>query len=76
MQLACHLKTKLGELKRKTDSGSLRVAQSMVHKLESLHSEFHTHHYKILDLIDDSDKNLPAREQSVLGSHENELTRF
>ena len=65
---------KLEELKGKTDPGSLGVAQSMAHKLQSLDSEFHTHHYKILDLIDDSDKDSPAREQSVLDSHDNEVT--
>ena len=46
----------------------------MAHKLKSLDSEFHTHHYKILNLIDDSDKDSPAREQSILDSHDNEVT--
>ena len=38
------LRMKLEELKRKTDPESLGVTQSMAHKLESLDSEFHTHH--------------------------------
>ena len=46
--LISRLRTKLEELKGKTDPRSLGVAQSMAHKLESLDSEFHTHHYSTL----------------------------
>ena len=63
-------------LSSKTDPASLSVAQSMMHKLESLDSEFHTHHFKILDLIDEADTDSPLVEQKVLDRHDDEVTNL
>ena len=68
------LATKLTSLISKTDSVSLSIAQSLTHKLESLDAKFHTHHYKILDLIDETDVDTPALEQKVLDRHDDEVT--
>ena len=58
----------------KTDPVSLSIAQSLTHKLESLDAEFHTQHYKILDLIDEADADTPVLEQKVLDRHDDEVT--
>ena len=57
------LAMKLKDLEGKNDSTSHDLAQGMLHKLESLNSEFHRHHFELLDLVNDGDKKTLAKEQ-------------
>ena len=52
-----HLMTKQKELEGKTDSTSYDLTQGMVHKLESLDSNFHKLHFELLDLVPEGDED-------------------
>ena len=65
--------TRLKELEGKTDSTSHDLAQGMVRKLESLDSEFHRHHFELLDLVPEGDEDAMAKEQEALDHHDDEV---
>ena len=67
------LTRRLGELEGAADQPStLDVAQQLKKKLEDLVSEFKTHHYSLIDVIDD-DHTLEA-EQATLDKHDEDVT--
>ena len=65
--------TKLKELEGKTDSISHDLAQGMVHKLESLDSDFHRYDFELLDLVPKGDEDAMAKEQQTLDHHDDEV---
>ena len=52
------------------DHTTLDLAQDAAKKLGELDREFRTHHYQLLDLIDEEDGEALAREQRELDSHD------
>ena len=65
------LGNRLGDLEGMTsDVNTLDLAQQLKKKLENLDSEFKTHHYNLIDVVDDS--HLEA-EQTILDEHDEDL---
>jgi hypothetical protein len=66
------LGTKLGELEGSTDQpDTLDLAKRLVNKLECLDAEYKTHHYSIVDLIDEEGDL--AIEQAALDAHDENI---
>lgn len=63
------LSSKLGELEGKPDEpNTLEQAQRLKSKLESLGTEFKTHHYSVIELIEEEDELVD--EQTILDQHD------
>ena len=64
------LGTRLRELEGKIpDSSTPSIAHRMCQKLESLDSEFQTHHLSIIDALQDGDEDGLAKEQGMPDKH-------
>ncbi len=62
---------RLSVLEGKTaDYATLDLAQDAAKKLGELNQEFRTHHYQLLDLIEEEDDEALAKEQKELDSHD------
>ena len=65
--------TRLRDLEGKTDQpGTLELVQRMPPKLEALDAEFKTHHYALLDFVDDPEA--VSKEQETLDDHDDDVT--
>ena len=66
--------TKLKDLESKADQpGTFDLAQQMKRKLETLDNDFKTHHYALVDLVDDKDETTLEHEQETLDNHDDEI---
>ena len=64
---------RLKELEGKADQPTtLDIAQRTLKKLDTLEAEFKTHHYALIDLIDDDDDL--REEQELLDRHDDEMS--
>ena len=67
------LGSRLKELESKVEKPTTHDhAQRLATKLETLDTEFKTHHFSLIDLIDD-DETL-EKEQETLGQHDDDVT--
>ena len=68
------LNTRLKDLESKIhESSTLSLAHRMSQKLESLDGDFKTHHYALIDEIDDAEEETLAKEQDTLDQHDDDI---